>query len=307
MLEDAKVLITGPAGQIAAHFCARLAAHNEVWGIARFSEPGSRERVEAMGVTTRVVDLAAGDLSEVPTDFTHVVHLAAFQLEGFDFDHALAVNAEGTGLLMQHCRSAQAFLVTSTVAIYDNNADLTHRYTETDPLSDSRQPYSPTYAISKIAEEAVARTMARALQLPTTIARVNVAYGDAGRGGLPLMHFEMMAAGQPVPLKDGSPNPFNPIHVDDMVDHLGPLCAAASVPATVLNWGGDDEVTVEEWCTHLGSLAGIEPVFETYPVGIHPRAMDNSRRRELIGGCSTPWRDGMAAMLAAHHPELDLA
>ena len=160
---------------------------------------------------------------------------------------------------------------------------------------------------SKIAEEAVARTMARALGLPTTIARINVAYGDAGRGGLPLMHFEMMAAGQAVPLKDASPNPWNPIHVDDMAAHIGPLCAAAAVPATVVNWGGDEEVTSEQWCAYLGELAGIEPQFEYHPVGIHPRAMDNTKRQALVGGCSVSWRDGMRSMLAHHHPELGLS
>ena len=192
--------------------------------------------------------------------------------------------------------SARAVLQTSTVAIYANDPDVNHRYAETDPLGDSRQPYSPTYGISKIAEEAVTRTMARALGVPTTIARINVAYGDGGRGGLPLMHYEMMAGGMAVPLTIEAPNPFNPIHVDDMADHIGPLCEAASVPATIVNWGGDDEVAVEEWCRHLADLAGVEARFEYHPEGIYPR-----------GGCTVPWREGMARMLADHHPELGIS
>ena len=54
MLSGEKILITGPAGQIAFPMTQYLAGDNEVWGIARFSEEGSREKVDALGVTTRV-------------------------------------------------------------------------------------------------------------------------------------------------------------------------------------------------------------------------------------------------------------
>src|ERR1700730_6104946 len=62
MLSGEKILITGPAGQIALPMAASLAAGNEVWGIARFSDAASRERVDALGVTTRACDLGSGDL-----------------------------------------------------------------------------------------------------------------------------------------------------------------------------------------------------------------------------------------------------
>ena len=63
MLQDQKILITGMTGQIAFPMAAYLAEHNEVWGIARFSAEGSRERVEAAGIHTEVVDVADGDFS----------------------------------------------------------------------------------------------------------------------------------------------------------------------------------------------------------------------------------------------------
>lgn len=58
MLRDEKILITGPGGRIAFGIASSLVSDNEVWGAARFSEPGSREMVESLGVTTRVVDIA---------------------------------------------------------------------------------------------------------------------------------------------------------------------------------------------------------------------------------------------------------
>ena len=53
MLSDEKILVTGPAGQIAFPLAESLARDNEVWGIARFGNPATRDEVEAAGVTTR--------------------------------------------------------------------------------------------------------------------------------------------------------------------------------------------------------------------------------------------------------------
>ena len=73
---------------------------------------------------------------------------------------------------MAHCRSADAALIASTNSVYRAHEDPLHLYTETDPLGDPRAPHSPTYGVSKVSQEAVARTMARVLGLPTTIARI---------------------------------------------------------------------------------------------------------------------------------------
>jgi hypothetical protein len=66
VLEHERILITGPAGRIAFPLAAELARDNEVWGIARFSDPASRQRVEQAGVRTRVVDLADPDFAGQP-------------------------------------------------------------------------------------------------------------------------------------------------------------------------------------------------------------------------------------------------
>jgi nucleoside-diphosphate-sugar epimerase len=87
-LTDAKILVTGLTGQIAWPMAVELAADNEVWGAARFSAEGSRERVEAAGIVPVTVDLAAGDFSGLPDDFTHLLHFAAYQGADPDWDHA---------------------------------------------------------------------------------------------------------------------------------------------------------------------------------------------------------------------------
>src|SRR5438067_4363375 len=126
MLRGEKVLVTGPAGQIAFPLVQQLADDNEVWGVARFGNGASRARVDALGVTTRAIDIAAGDFGDLPDDFTYVVHLAAFQGPGLDYDEAIRVNAEGTGLLLHHCRRARAALVMSTHSVYKPHDDAQH-------------------------------------------------------------------------------------------------------------------------------------------------------------------------------------
>ena len=66
MLSDRKILITGLTGQIGHPIARFLARDNEVWGVARFTAEGSRERSETIGVRTHSADLADGNLSDLP-------------------------------------------------------------------------------------------------------------------------------------------------------------------------------------------------------------------------------------------------
>lgn len=297
-LTDEKILITGPAGQIAEPLTRFLAKENEVWGIARFGDPDTRARIEGYGVTTRVVDLAAGRFGDLPDDFGYVLHLAADQSGGLDYDHALRVNAEGTGFLLEHCRKAKAALVMSTFSVYRPNPDPGHEYRETDPLGEVNAVHAPTYSVSKLGQESVARFCARAFDLPVTIARMNVSYGD--NGGLPAIHLALARAGEPVVTR-WDPCTYSPIHEDDICAQAAPLLAAASVPATIVNWAGDEPVTVQQWCAEFEQLLGRPVAVEvgTFP-GTQPSAIsDSTKRRSITGPCTVPWREGVRRMVAA--------
>jgi nucleoside-diphosphate-sugar epimerase len=300
-VKDAKVLITGPAGQIAFPLAEHLARDNEVWGIARFSDPETREKVEAIGVTTRAVDLADGDFGDLPTDFDYLLHLATFQGGGLDYDQALRVNAEGTGLLLAHCRKAKAALVMSTASVYRPVDDPLHAFLETDPLGDANSPHAPTYSMSKIGEEAVARTCARLFDLPVVVARMNASYGP--NGGLPAYHLDWVAAGEPVTVR-WDPCPYSAIHQDDINTQTDALLDAASVPATVVNWGGDEAVSPQQWCAYFGELTGMTPeiVVKEMPGTQRGSVLDPTKRRSITGPCTVTWRDGMKRMFEARYP-----
>jgi UDP-glucuronate 4-epimerase len=297
-MRGAKILITGPTGQVASPIARALAADNEVWGIARFTNPAAREALEKSGVRCETVNLAAGDFTGIPADFDYVLNLAV--AKSGDWDKDLGANAESVGLLMAHCRNAKAFLHCSSAAVYDPPDD--EPRSERAALGDNHKPLFPTYSISKIAGEVVARTMARALDVPTIIARLNVPYGD--NGGWPFYHMEMMLAGIPIPVPAGIPARYNPIHEDDIIATIPKLLDAASVPATTVNWCGDQTVSLQEWCDYLGSLVGKEPVFQESAQALRGNPTDASRMHELIGAGTVDWRDGIRRMAATFHPEL---
>jgi len=302
-LRDEKILVTGPAGQIAFPLAARLARDNEVWGIARFSDREARERVEQAGIRTRVVDLAEPRWGDLPDDFTLVLHLAAVIVPGHDYAGAIRINAEGTGKVMQRHRSARACLVMSSCGVYLSPEDGERAVVESDPLGGSNQPYAPTYCVSKIAQEAVARFSAEAFGLPTTIARMNAAYGD--NGGLLAMVVDPILAGRPIPILPGH-SVCSPIHEDDIFDQTPALLAAAGVPATITNWGGDEPVDLGEICRYIGALVGRPARLADSPDGIHQYRLDTARRLEIAGPCKVGWKQGVRRMLAARHPEIAL-
>jgi nucleoside-diphosphate-sugar epimerase len=301
VLSDEKILITGPAGRIAFGLARSLVADNEVWGISRFTESSGRDEAEALGIRTRAIDIAEGDFGDLPTDFTFVLHLAA-DFSADDYDQALRVNAEGTGFVLEHCRTAKAALVMSTVTTYKPHPDPWHRFAETDPLGDAMAPPSAPYSVSKIAQEGVARYCARSFDLPVTIARMGAAYG--GQGGLPSFHLDAIAAGEPVRTR-WDPMPYSPIHDDDIFEQVEALLGAATVPATIVNWGGDEAVSVQQWTQLFGELLGVEPeiVVEPIPGASVGSVVDPTKRIGLTGPCKVPWREGFHRMAHDLYPD----
>ena len=76
------------------------------------------------------------------------------------------------------------------------------------------------------------------------------------------------------------------------------------MPATIVNWGGDEPVSIVEWAAYLGGLVGREPVLRSSTDTIGAVTVDLTRMHELIGGTTVDWRDGFRRMVAARHPEL---
>jgi nucleoside-diphosphate-sugar epimerase len=297
-LQGKRIVITGATGQVGLPVAKALAQTNEVWAAARFSNAAARNELEAAGVKCAVIDLATGDLAAIPDDVDACIHLAVSRSGDFDVD--LTDNAEATGLLMQRCQNAGAFLYCSSTAVYepkDHDA-----INERDPLGDNHRVMFPTYSIVKIATEAVARTCARLYNLPTVITRLNVPYGD--NGGWPYFHVLMMQGGMDIPVHTNGPSVYNPIHEQDIIGAIPSLLGAASVPATIVNLAGDEEVSIEDWCAYLGDLTGLQPKIAPTDNTLESVATDNTKLRELGWKQTVTWRDGLRRMVESKFPDL---
>ena len=299
-LRDSKILVTGPTGQVALPVTRALARDNEVWGIARFSDAQARQTLEQEGVRCVKVDLGAADFSELPQDFDYVLNLAVSRAPEPDFDGDLRANAESAGLLMTHCREARAFLHCSTTGVYE--ADGHTVFTESSPLGDNHRVMMPTYSIAKIAAEAVVRTTARQLGVPTVIARLNTPYGD--NGGWPWFHLLMMREGVPIPVHTDQPSQYDLTHEDDIIASIPYLLEAASVPAQIVNWCASEHVSIEEWCAYMGELTGLDPKLSYTDATLQSVMTDNSKLRALGFEPQVHWRDGLRRMIKARAPEL---
>jgi UDP-glucuronate 4-epimerase len=294
------VVVTGVTGQVAEPVALALARDNQVVGAARFKEAAARERLEAAGIRCVPVDLEAGSVGDLPRDADYVVNFAVAKTN--DWERDLAANSGGLAALMEHHREATAFVHCSTTGVYKPLGH--HIFREEDELGDNHGvwPFLRTYSICKIAAEGTARWASGRFGLPTTIARLSVPYG--GGGGWPAIHLEMMKQGSPIPVHIDAPSRYHPLHEDDISAMLPALWAAATTPAVTVNWGGEEAVSIEDWCAYLGELTGLIPTFAPTADTIDSVQIDLTRMHELVGTPTVEWRDGFRRMVEARHPEL---
>ncbi len=296
-----KILVTGVTGWVAGPVAAALAAAgNDVYGAARFKDPAQRGPIEAAGVHPISIDLTRSRFDEVPTDVDLVFNFAVAKVNSFDL--AFAGNAEGPANLMEVCKGAEAFLHCSSTAVYE--PDDHNPRAESDALGDSHRPMAgmTTYSISKIAGEVLVRHTSARLGLPTVIARLNVPYGDTY--GWMTFHLMMMEHNMPVTVHVDQPTSYSPIHSDDIIRSLPYLLSLASAPATIVNWGGDEVTSIEEWCEEIGRLTGLSPTFEPTEATIAAIIPDLTRLHSTGFATEIGWREGIRRQIAATRPDL---
>jgi nucleoside-diphosphate-sugar epimerase len=300
-LADKRILVTGVTGMVAGPMAARLASDNTVYGGARFQDPASREAVEAAGITTVRLDLASLDFADLPSASEIDVVLNFAVARSNDWDADFAANVEGAAQLMARGQGVDAFFQCSTAGVYESQAHTL--LSESATLGDShRAAGMATYSISKIAAEALVSHTARRLDIPTVIARLSVPYGDTF--GWPMFQLMMIEHGMPMTVSPDPPTTYSPLHLDDIVGSLPYLLDAASVPATVLNWGGDEVVSVEEWCTLIAEIIGKDVTFEPSSGAIPSIPLDVSRLNGLGFHSTVAWRDGIRRLVETLRPDL---
>jgi nucleoside-diphosphate-sugar epimerase len=310
MLTGEKILITGASGHVGMQLGRFLAGENEVWGLARFAgertgamntAPRSREDVQACGMRPLALDFAAPDFSGLPDDFTYVLHLSHTRRGADQFIEAIEVNAVGAGKLLQHCCKAKAALVVSSTAVYSPPADVFTALNERADIGRAYAPWAPSSPVSKVSLEAVARFCAQAFDLPIALMRLNTLYGP-GMAVMPNNDMDTVAAGQTV-TTFADPYPHSPIHIGDMCDQLEALLAAASAPANIINWCGDEVVTQRQWCEYVGAWSGKPAKLAVHAIPGTPNGnvSDPSKRASITGPCRRPFEASFRAIYEGRH------
>lgn len=304
MLAGSKVLITGLTGRIGQAVATRFAPTCEMWGLARYSRDGSEEEAKALGVVPVRGDFARGSLDQVPTDFDYVLHIAADVMPPTSED-GMVDNSDGVARLMAHCRDARAFLHVSATGIYKQHPDPWHLYAEDDDLGGF---YGGHYSPTKLAGEGAARAGALILGLPTVICRQNVQYGGPHpNGGLIDRFLDVFVETGEAYLPPEGPLLIGPIHEDDICDVVEPSLGIASVPASIVNWCGDEAVDWQEMFEYAGELIGRKPNFIHKAEFAFPNCVpDPAKRRSIAGPAKVSWKEGVRRSLEIRHPGLKL-
>jgi nucleoside-diphosphate-sugar epimerase len=299
MLHGEKILITGATGKVAFPIARALAGANEVWGAARLRDPTQRDKLQAAGIKPAPIDMAGGDFTSLPRDFTYVFH-AAVDPGNEDWSRCVETNAHASGDLLYHCRKAKGFVYCSTGSIYAYQG---HR-----PLTEKDGPGVPlraNYSFSKVAGEAVATWVARHFKIPLTVIRICSTYGP--EGGTPVERLQNMLDGKPIRLHPDTPNNYNPLYEDDYVELGIRAMEVAGLSPVVVNWAGSQTVSAEDYCNYMGKLVGVEPIFEYSPEAHTPLWPDVSYMHEVLGPTKVHWKDGFRRAVKARYPDLRLS
>jgi len=301
------VLFVGGQGPVSAPALRLLAPDNDVFSMARFSNPEAREKLEASGVTCIRHDVFE-PFDGLPDDFDYVFHSALplsrnamgrIDVPSRDrWPNSFDAYADATGRLMAHCRSAMGFLFASTISVYDPPGGET-------PVPESH-PFgfhtTSAYSFTKVANEAVVSYLSRNLEIPATIIRVGSASGPDG--GPLRERLDRILKGKTIRLHPDAPNYTRPIFEPDCARLGVAALEAGRVPPLVVNWCGDDVVTVEDYCAYMGELIGKEPIFEYTASAWCSLVADTTFMHEALGHCDIAWRDGCRMLVEQCYPEL---
>jgi nucleoside-diphosphate-sugar epimerase len=297
-LKGEKILITGATGAAALPVARFLAQDNEVWGAARFTDAKLRRELEEAGVRTAQIDLEKNDLAAIPEDVSYVLHYAYTRRPSGEFHGAIQVNSIAAGHVLKRCRNAKAAMIVSAATLYSIHDDPYHPYHEDEDIGFVRAPWGPSSPVSKVTLESTARFCAEAFDLPVTIVRPSVPYGLSV--DMATVVLDAVVAGTPV-FAANDPQPYSVIHIDDMCEQIPALLAAASVPATLLNWASDEVVSIQDMAEIASEITGKSPTYQisNMPGVAKGGVVDTSRVRPIVGACKHSFRDEFARTCSA--------
>lgn len=253
---EGDVIILGVAGKMGmglARLIKRAAPHKRVVGVARFSDEGSEEWLQQHGVETIRCDLldraAVAALPKLP----NVIYMAGLK---FDYrgreDFLWAMNTVAPAIVAEEFRTSRIVSL-STIHVYPWSDPRRGGVTEsTPPLARPGE-----YANSVVGRERTFQYFSKVHGTPGRVVRF--VYAIDMRYGVLQEIASWVKNGTPIPLATGNVN----IHWQgDAINQFARLLTHVETPASPINIGGPETVSVRRIATEFGELFGIEPLFE---------------------------------------------
>jgi UDP-glucuronate 4-epimerase len=313
------ILVTGAAGFIGMHLCARLLdAGASVTGVDSFDpyydvalKRARLARLEGRpGFSFRMLDLADAEATAAlfaGGGFAAVAHLAAQPGVRYSLVNPAAYvrnNVTAFGHVLEGCRhGAIGHLVyASSSSVYGANHTL--------PFSEDQNVDHPVslYAATKKADELMAHCYSDLYGLPTTGLRFFTVYGPWGRPDMaPMLFTRAILAGETIKVFNHGRMRRDFTYVDDIVEGVVRVLARPPVPGgaapyAIYNIGNHQAVELSEFITTLERLLGRTAKREYLPMqpGDVPATYASiDRLRALTGFApSTPLAVGLERFVA---------
>ena len=303
-----RVLVTGGAGFIGSHLCARLVERgDQVAAIDNF-DPFYPERIKRRALAPllarglRLFQADIRDAAAVERAFGDarpecIVHLGALAGVRPSIERPadyMDVNVRGTCVLLESARKAgvRRFVFGSSSSVYGANAVPPFR--ETAPID---SPLSP-YAASKAAGEQLVSTFRNLYGLEAISLRFFTVYGARQRPDLAIHKFaRRMLAGQKLPFFGDGSSRRDYTFIDDI---LAGVTEALTVPLSrheIVNLGGAQTTTLRELITLLEEALGVSAQLDLQPAqkGDMPlTSADVTHAAKVLGYAPrTPLREGI--------------
>lgn len=252
---DGDVMILGVAGKMGvtlARVVKRAAPHKRVIGVSRFSEANSEAELRKFGIETIRCDLLDRHaVAELPK-IRNVIYMAGLK---FDFrgreDFLWAMNTIAPAIV------AEAFAGSRIVAL-----STIHVYPWTNPLHGGVTEATPPlarpgeYANSVVGRERTFQYYSRLHGTPGRLVRF--VYAIDMRYGVLQEIASWVQSGKEIPLETGT---VNIMWQGDAINQFARLLAHCQAPATPINIGGPELVSVRKLANMFGEAFGIEPKF----------------------------------------------
>lgn len=253
---DGDIIILGVGGKIGvtmARMAKKAAPDKRVIGVSRFSEAGVQERLNGWGIETIACDLLDRDAVNALPKVKNVIYMAGLK---FDFrgreDFLWAMNTLAPQITAEAFKDSR-IVSFSTIHVYPWSNPLHGGVTESSlPLARPGE-----YANSVVGRERTFQYFSRVNDTPGRIMRF--VYAIDPRYGVMQEVAAWVKAGQPVPVSTS--------HADimwqgDANAQFLRMLGHCETPASPINVGGPETVSIRYLAHRFGEILGVEPIFE---------------------------------------------